>query len=323
KNKKMLILNEKDIGKALSLNEFTQSIEETLLLNDSENVYMPDRAHVNFKGNTLLLMPSFIKKYTGTKLVSVYPKNVLKKHPAIQGLMVLNDGETGKPLAIMNGAKLTAMRTGAVGSIGVKYLTKKSASTLCIIGAGIQGFHQVLFACSQRPIKKVFVIDTKKSNIKIFEKQLSEIYPEIDIITNTEVTEAIEKSEIIITATTSKKAVIPDNPNLLKNKTFIGIGSFKPEMQEFPNSLFSLLSEYYTDTLFAKTETGDLANPIKNNFIDENKILTINKLIINNIVKTEGTQAFKSVGMALFDVIVAKNIYEQAIEKNIGTRIDF
>ncbi|MDA3778742.1 MAG: ornithine cyclodeaminase family protein [Bacteroidales bacterium] len=319
----MLILNDKDIYKTLSLDKYTQAIEEAMLMTDSNEIHIPDRTHVNFKGNTLLLMPSFINKYIGTKLVSVFPNNTLKSHPTIQGIMILNDGETGKPLAVVDGAKLTAMRTGAVGSIGVKYLTDKSADTLCIVGAGIQGFHQALFACSQRPIKTVYVVDNNISNAQKLKNQLSKYYPDIEVIPTSDIKFAVQKSEIIITATTSKTPVIPDDPIILKGKTFIGIGSFKSDMQEFPNSLFRLLSEYYTDTIFAKKETGDLINPIKNNLINENQIVSIKNLVANNDVKTKGTRIFKSVGMALFDIIVAKNIYTKAMEKNIGTYVDF
>ena len=93
-------------------------------------------------------MPCFGSDYFSTKLVSVFPKNLLIKEPMIYGSVILNDGQTGKPLAVMDGSKLTAMRTAAVGAVGVKHLSPENASTLGVVGLGIQGFHQALFACN-------------------------------------------------------------------------------------------------------------------------------------------------------------------------------
>ena len=83
---------------------------------------MPDRLHVEHEGNVLLAMPAFAGDHFATKLVSVFPDCT----PAIQGALLLNDGADGRPLALLEGAVLTALRTGAVSGLGIARTTPRS-----------------------------------------------------------------------------------------------------------------------------------------------------------------------------------------------------
>ena len=318
----MLILNQKEIWSALSVEEALAAIEEAFLLFEAGDFHMPNRMHAHHGDNTLLLMPCFTDQFFGTKLVSVNPENPKRNRPSIYGSMILNDGQSGKPLALMNGAALTAFRTGAVGGIGIKYTTPESADSLGIIGTGMQGFTQALFACKVRPIKALYVFDMQQEKVNEFIAQLHIELPNVELKTCNSNRELVEKSQIIITATTSKQAVIPEDRDLLKGKHFIGIGSYKPDMHEFPEQLYPLLDTLYVDTLFGKEESGDIATPLKNGLITDNQIIPISKLIKSKQKIKPETSLFKSVGMALFDLIIAREIYRKAIKLNIGTEIE-
>jgi len=269
-------------------------------------------------------MPCFTEKYFGTKLVSVFPDNSKKNKSVIYGNMVLNHGDTGEVAAIIDGAKLTAMRTGAVGGLGVRYLAPPNSKTLAIIGAGVQGLHQAVFACKEADISKIYVYDHKEENIRFLEKQVNKWHKNIEVKKAESSVEAIEKSDIVITATTSSKPVIPDNKELLKNKTFIGIGSYKPDMQEFSKSLFELADIIFVDTMVAKKESGDLLNPLQKGWVKDHQIVEIADLVagkINVDKKKSRTQVFKSVGMGLFDLILAQVFFEKALKLDIGQKI--
>ena len=155
----MKLIDSNTIGKAAPIEKWVLAMEEALKDTANGVVDVPQRMHFDRGHNTLLLMPCFGEEYFSTKLVSMFPKNHAKKEPVIYGSVVLNDGQTGKPLAVLDGGKLTAMRTAAVGAIGIKYLAPADAGHLGIIGLGIQGFHQALFACQQRSIKELRIID--------------------------------------------------------------------------------------------------------------------------------------------------------------------
>lgn len=152
-------------------------------------------------------MPCFGRSYFSTKLVSVFPKNILKKEPVIYGSVILNDGQTGRPLAVMDGSKLTAMWTAAVGAVGIQHLAPETASTLGVVGLGIQGFHQALFACQQRPIKSLRIIDHSREVMMRFAERFNAFYPKILVIPCNSAGELCTVSEIIITATGSHHPV--------------------------------------------------------------------------------------------------------------------
>lgn len=320
----MLILNSNDIKESITVIDALKSIEESFLLQESSHYYMPNRMHVEQNSNVLLLMPAFVDDYFSTKLVSVFPGNKTKNEPVIYGTVILNSGETGKPLALIDGGMLTAIRTAAVGGLGIAYTTPLDISHLGLVGAGHQGFHQILFACTVRNIEKVCIYDPFNKNIEKFRSELKKLLPHINFIISESIKDCIINSEAIITATTSNEPVIPNERNLIEGKHFIGVGSFKQNMREFPVQLFECIDEIVVDTDYAKIESGDVKYPFDNDFVDEKKIYQLGKLINKEITfDVNKTTLFKSVGMALFDLCIAKTIYKNAIEKGIGTEVDF
>ncbi len=321
----MLYLNASDMEKILSLSEVVDVIEKALLIMAKKQFFMPDRFHVNHGENTLLLMPCFTKKYFGTKLVSVFPENIKKNKPVIYGNMVLNHSDTGEAAGILDGAELTAIRTGGVGGLGIRYLAPDKACTLAIIGAGVQGRHQAASACTQADISEIFVFDFKEENVELLREHIGLQHSCVKVQRVDSPLKAVENSDIVITATTSTEPVIPDQKEMLKGKVFIGIGSYQPGMREFPKSLFALTDTVFVDTMVAKKESGDLVIPLKNNWIKNEKIIEIADLVSDKVMidktRTE-TQVFKSVGMGLFDLIVAQALFEKAEKLNIGQKIE-
>lgn len=321
----MLFLSEKDILEAASPGEVVDEVEAAMFLYEKKDFLMPDRMHVDFEGKTLLLMPCFARKYLGTKLVTLFPENAEKNIPVLNGVMILNSGETGEPLALLNGSVLTALRTGAVGSVGIRHLTPSSVTVLGVVGAGVQGFSQALSACSQRKFSSIYIFDIDFKKMAAFCRKMAAALPEIKIIQAKSAGHLLKESQVVITTTTSLKPVLPDKKELLEGKHFIGIGSYKPEMREFPHSLFKLLERVYIDTDYAKEESGDIITPLEKNWIKKEQIFTLGKLMTGQIKEKpgdKGTSLFKSVGMALFDIIVSEFIFRKAKKLGLGTEIE-
>lgn len=306
----MKLVDSKSIGKAAPIEKWILAMEQALIDTAIGVVEVPLRTHIDRGPNTLLLMPCFGEEYFSTKLVSVFPKNQKKKEPVIYGSVVLNDGQTGKPLAVLDGSKLTAMRTAAVGAVGIKYLAPEDASMLGIIGLGIQGFHQALFACQQRPISQLRIIDKSKEIMARFAESFNAYYPEIEVIQSLASSELCQASDIIITATGSHHPVVPGKGKWWKGKTMVGIGSYKPDMKEYPPEIFQDVKQIFVDTLHANAESGDLMDPLRKGLIGEKDVIPIADLIMNKTVSKGDTNFFKSVGMAAFDLYGAKLVYE-------------
>lgn len=318
----MLCLSEGDILKAVTPQEIVDELEAAIRLYESDEFHMPDRMQVDYEGNVLLLMPCFTSKRFATKLVSVFPGNAEKNIPVVMGTVVLNEGQSGEPLALLNGTVLTALRTGAVGALGIRYLTPPTVKTLGIVGAGVQGFNQALFASYVRTLSDIFVFDIDSQKSVFLIEKLAKRRPGINLHEAKSVEELLQHSEAVITATTSLHPVLPDKKELLAGKHFVGIGSYRPDMREFPETLFKLLNRVLIDTRHAAAESGDLVTSLKNGWIKEDQLFTMGKWLKTG-EKIEGgeTTLFKSVGMALFDLVVSDLVYQRAGEKGLGTEI--
>ena len=321
----MLCLGKEDILNATTLDEIMDAVESAMQLYEEKDFHMPPRMHVDYEGNTLLLMPCFTHESFGTKLVSLFPDNPKKDLPVLMGVVILNDVRSGEPKALLNGATLTALRTGAVGGVSIRHLARKDVRTLGVVGAGVQGFYQSIFACTARNFSDIFIIDKYPEKADQLAENLNASISHVKPYPSSSVDDLLEKSDVVITATNSEWPVLTDNKDLLKGKHFVAIGSYKPEMKEYPQATFHLLTQIFIDTEHALEESGDLIDPLKNGWIRKEQIFTLGKLINGNVVNNPGetqTTLFKSVGMALFDVMVTNLIYEKAVQKGFGQYVD-
>jgi ornithine cyclodeaminase len=318
----MLYLNKQDINSLVNFEELIEAIEKAMEIYDKKEYIMPDRITINTSDvETYVYMPCFTEHIKGTKALTLNLDNYKYNKPTIQGMVTINNPVTGDIECMLDGAALTGYRTGAVGSTGIKYTTKESCRNLGVIGTGVQGFYQCLFAASVRNLENIYVTDRDKDKCIEFAKNLKEHLPTLNVVPIDNTRELIEKSDIIITVTPSETPVIPDDENLLRGKHFIGIGSYKPSMREYPESICKLVDKIYIDVDFAKEESGDLVIPCKEGWIEDENIVTLYDGIKNKNIDTSGTTFYKSVGMALFDMVASDYIYKKALEKNMGQKI--
>lgn len=318
----MLILNKEHILETVSFLDILQVVEEALERQESGDYLMPDRMHVENGDNVFLLMPSFADQYFSTKLVSVFPGNSKLKLPSTQAAIVLMDGKSGKILSLLDGTTITGLRTGAVGALGLAYTTPVEISRVGLIGAGYQGFHQLLFAAAVRNLVEVNIYDPSLKDENLFREQIQKYFPHLSIHFRPDSREVVENSEAVITATTSMEPVLPDEETLLKNKHFIGIGSFKPTMREYPDALFRCIKRVFVDTDLAREESGDISIPLEKHLLESEQVVRLGQLITNQLpIDVSGTTFFKSVGMALFDLYTARLIYETALENGTGEKV--
>jgi len=318
----MLFLNKTAIQK-INQNIIQTAVENAYRLVSKKEYNMPDRMHVQDNENTLLLMPCFAGKFFTTKLVSVFPEAGKYGQPSVNGVMVLSDNNSGQPVAIMDGAAITAQRTGAVGGLGVKFLSSESHKTAGILGAGVQGLHQARYLMFNRKIETLFIYDLSKDAANKMIELLQQDFPCVEYKIADHPNYLVENSTIIIAATTSHKPLFDIPSDSIAGKKFISIGSFRPDMQEFPDAVIEKADHVFVDTMFAARESGDIVNPLNNHIVEVDKIKEFAGLLESNNNFENKTVLFKSVGMALFDLTVASALYDFARKENIGEILDF
>ncbi len=299
---------------AVPYRHWVDTIENSFRLEHGKDYIMPERTHVNFDNATLLLMPCISGKYFSTKLITLFAGKSEPGKVPLKGLVILNDRSDGEPLAVIDGPAITAMRTAAVSSYAIRHLSPPDSSYLGIVGLGIQGLHQALFACSEKSISELTIFDKNNELYTGFIRNFNTEYPDIKINIAKNNRELCEKAEIIITATNAKEPVLPDDEELLTGKLVIGIGSYKKDMREFPDALYRLTDNIYVDTMHGLKESGDLISPLRDGFLSESDILWADHLIKGNKVQGS-TRVFKSVGTALFDLLGSVLVYETLFMK--------
>ncbi len=323
----MLFLNEEQIRQALPPVKAMEAVEQALAIQESGNYTMPDRVAMpcGGEGNQLLLMPCKSDSALTTKLITVFPDNPQKGHPMIQGLVVLCDPNTGDVLALLDAKSLTALRTGAVTGLSVRHLAPEDAHTLGLVGCGAQGFEQVRHSCAAKKLQRVLLLDRAADYSQSMQKRLRDELPNVDIQIASTADELMNESQIIITATTARTPVLPNNPDLYTNKHCVAIGSYEPEVREYPDAIFHRVAKVYVDTPHAIIESGELSIPIANGLILESNIQTLGNLIASNQPADRGNHNctfFKSVGMALLDMQAARAVYDQARAAEVGVDSD-
>lgn len=320
----MRILDNHTIANLLSLHQIIDAVEVAMVAYENKTATVPQRMHLDHGKNTLLCMPSMGEKYFSTKLVSVFPQNGKRKLPVTNGALLLNDGETGMPLALINASKLTALRTGALGAIGIKYLTPATETSIGLIGCGIQGIHQAVFACAVRKISTIHYLHRSDEDAVRLTAFVHDHFPEVSLVPGKSAEELLDKTTILVAATTSVEPVLPNDTTLLAGKHFISMGSYKPTMQELPDAVYQLADKLFIDSEFARHEVGDCINPVSRNLLKESDIFTIGKLLTREqTVDVSETTVYKSAGMALYDLFVAQAMYERAQQLNAGVVVKF
>ena len=316
----MIFLGKEEIEKLVDPNEIMDQIEEAYRIFGADAYYMPPRPVIEHENKTLIYMPCFTEDIIGTKMLTIFPENAKLGLPSLDGLVILNDRTTGAPLAIMDGQAVTAWRTGAVGGVGIRHLSRKDARTVGIVGAGAQGFHQAVYACAARNIETVYIWNHSDRDLTDFMARLKKTIadPAVEVVQCKTVEELVKASDIICTATPSEEPVLPNDRELLEGKCIIAIGSYTPQMREIPDVIWDLVDNVYIELPSACEESGDLSQPLAEGRLTMDRVVLMDKFLASGADKDEiakKTTYFKSVGMGLFDVCVAQKLLEKAKER--------
>jgi ornithine cyclodeaminase/alanine dehydrogenase-like protein (mu-crystallin family) len=319
----MRYLSAGDIEDLVAPATLVAAIERALRDFAQGHVTVPARQHLDCGDKTVLSMPVIGATAFGAKLVSVVPGNAKRGLPVTNGLMMLSDGQSGLPLAVLNAAALTAVRTGAVGALALQHIAPASVDRVGIIGTGVQGTWQAIFACAVRPITTVCFVARSQESAQRFVDVVTPRVPAVKLVRCKDARELLSECPVVIAATTSVDPVLPNEPALLEGNHYISVGSFKPAMQELPNAVYELAGCVAIDSDAARHEVGDLINPLAAGVLREENVYHLAQLVTRTrSVDVRRTTVFKSVGMALYDLYAASALVAEAQRVGRGTVLE-
>lgn len=317
----MLVLNEQDQQQLLNMEEVVEEVAQSLRAFSEGKTETPLRYVLPFNNeNRYLVMPALSDelKIVGIKTVTFAPDNPKKGKKTITGSVLLSDYETGETLAVLDGSYLTKIRTGAISGVATKYLAREDAKTLCVIGAGDQAEGLIAAVMAVRNIETVHFSSRTKENAERLAQNVEKDY-NVSTKVFDEADDAMEEADIVVTATNSTKPVYSHSlhPGVHLN----AVGSFKPEMQELPSESMLVANKIVVESVeAAMEETGDLKVPQEEGIITKESLHgELGDIVAGKIPGREDDKEvtlFKSVGLAIVDIVVANYFYKKAVENS-------
>ena len=263
----------------------------------------PPRARVEAPAGDVLLMPAVGEREAGVKLVTVAPGNPERGLPLIHALYVLLDGATLAPIALFEGAALTALRTAAVSGLATRYLAREDAARLVIFGAGVQATAHLEAMTAVRPVERVVVVSRTEGAAD----RLAGRARDAGLEASTGEPAAVADSDIVCTCTTSATPLF-DGSRLSAGAHVNAIGAYRPEDREVDDGTVRRARIVVETREAAMAEAGDILIPMKAGVIDETAIVAdLAEVVGGRLVRRspEEVTLFKSVGVAFEDLVVA------------------
>jgi ornithine cyclodeaminase len=327
---RLRVLRAEDVRAALPMTDAIRAMKDAYRQFSSGQADVPlrSRLEVAKMGGVSLFMPAFLHESgdLAVKAVSVFPRNPERSLPTIHALVIAFDAQTGAPAALIEGASLTALRTGAASGAATDLLARPESTRLAVFGSGAQARTQIEAVCAVRRIAEVIVFSLDPEGARRMVADLdgrTGSQARLRLAASSE--EAVRHADVICTATTSATPVFSDEA-LASGVHINAIGAFTPEMQEVDPATVARARIFVDSRRAALAEAGDLIQPIRQGLIDESAIVAeLGELVAGTRPgrrSAEETTLFKSVGLAVQDAVAAGAILRRAEAEGLGRIIE-
>jgi ornithine cyclodeaminase len=326
---KLRVLSSEDVRRALPMVDAIQAMKDAFRQFSAGQADVPlrSRVEVTNAGGIALFMPAYLRE-TGdlaVKAVSVFPRNPERSLPTIHALVIAFDAETGAPIALLEGAALTALRTGAASGAATDLLANPNGRVVCVFGSGAQGRTQLEAVCAVRPVERAWIYSLDRPTAEAMAEQSRRRTPAVEVRIAEDPAQGVAQADVICTATTSARPVFSDGA-LRPGCHINAIGAYTPEMQEIDSATVARARIFVDSRRAALAEAGDLIQPIRQGLISEDSIAAeLGEVIAGTKpgrVSLEEITLFKSVGLAVQYAVAAGAILRRTEAEDIGQIIE-
>ena len=324
----ILILSWKEVDELLDMEEVIRSVEAAFAEKGVGKVQMPPKIYLNFNrySGDLRSMPAYLETadIAGVKVVNVHMENRSIGLPTVMATVELVDPRNGKPLAILDGTKITSYRTGAASAVATKYLARKNSKVLGIIGAGSQSRTQVKAISEVTELEEVYIYDVDKRASERLSEYIKEENISSKIYIESRIQDAVREADIVTTVTPSRSPILFFE--WLKEGTHINaIGADAPGKQELDPEILKK-GKIVVDDLEQTLHSGEINVPLSSGIIRKEDIYAeLGEIVVGKKIgrtSDSETTIFDSTGLAILDVAVGNLIYQKAVKEKRGTTLD-
>jgi len=313
------LLTASDIKKIINMPNTLAAVETAFREYGFGKVVIPPKLYLDLKhyGGDFRAMPAYVEKSAGLKWVSVYPGNPGKGLPTVLAMLVLNDPETGFPLAIMDATQITGYRTGAAGGVAANYLARKDSTALGLIGAGAQAKTQLLALLNYFEFEKIYMWSLREEDIERFQADFEDLPIESASI------ETAAGCDIVCTTTPSREFIV--KREWVKEGAHINaIGADAAGKQELDPRILADAKVVVDDITQAK-HSGEINVAIKReSFAEVDIYATLGEIVTGAKRGRIGNEitVFDSTGLAIQDIATARMLLDKAKAEGIGHDFD-
>lgn len=322
---KTRILTQRMVMQLADPDEILKAVEDAFRAYGLHQVQMPPKVYLFYPkyDGDLRTMPAYIEalEATGVKIVNVHVHNHQRGLPTVMATIVLNDPQTGFPIAIMDGTYITALRTGAAGAVAARYLSRENARRIAFVGCGAQAETQLLMTLKVRNLEEVVAYDidngrrdrfcdyaSKQYGLKIVgENRLEDVYTADIITTTTPVHEPILKGDAV-------------RPGTHIN----AIGADAPGKQELDPAIL-LKAKVVIDDWEQASHSGEINVPVEKGLLTREHIHAELGEIVAGLKpgreSDDEITVFDSTGLAIQDIASAMTVYRRAVENSVGVEL--
>jgi thiomorpholine-carboxylate dehydrogenase len=294
-----MMLEEDAVRRLLRMRDLISAMSRALADLSAGKVVQPVRlmlpitAHQGF----FATMPAWTGGALGAKLVTFFPSN--EGIPTHHALIILFRPETGEPLATMDGRLITEMRTAAVSAVATRHLAREDASVLAILGSGVQAGSHLEALRLVRTFREVRVWSPRHAGA--FAERFG-----VRAVPTAE--EAVRGADVVVVATSSRTPVLKGE--WLSVGTHVNaVGACRPDWRELDDQTMRRARLYVESREAATQESGDV--------IAAGEVFAeIGEVVAGTRPGRQGADditLFKSVGVAVEDVVAADLVYHEAL----------
>tara|TARA_Y100001949_G_scaffold170845_1_gene172498 strand:- start:1947 stop:2882 length:936 start_codon:yes stop_codon:yes gene_type:complete len=309
----MIFLNRDQINDLISMEEAIRAMGTAFAQLSNGEAVVPPRLSLDIpdKNATSLVMPAYAtgSPYYTVKIVSVNYSNPDKGLPLIHGVVQVFDAENGKHIANLDGASITAIRTGAASGLATDLLAKENANVCAVFGTGVQAASHIEAVLEVRPIEKIMVFSRSKPSA---EKFCSTLANQVECVIGKK--ESLLEADIVCTTTPSSSPLF-ETDEIKPGCHLNVVGSHQPSFREVPTGLVARSKIIVDKREACEQEAGDLIIPVQEgSWSFEHLHGELGQVVSGDIIARESENEitlFKSVGNAIQDHAMAHLIMEK------------
>jgi alanine dehydrogenase len=320
------LLTEGDVAALLPIDVLVGAMEQALRRFSTGGVVQPVRTVLPVGNEFFGVMPAYVQDppILGAKLVSVFPKNAGLNLPTHLATVLLFSPETGALLALVGATFITEMRTAAVSAISANLLARDDASRLAIIGSGVQARSHLLALEHVFELSEVRVWSPTPEHQAAFIEEM-ESRTKTRIVGTDSAEQAVLAADIVVLATSAREPVV-QSEWIKAGAHVISVGACRPDQREMDPALVLRGRLFVDSRAAALAEAGDVVMAIQERRFTASHIAGELGELIDG--KVEGRRSprdvtiFKSLGLAVEDVVAAELAYRRALAGDTGRELE-